>query len=197
MMARSLSDFAEGAAPIPKAPPSRIHEAAPRKYDGKLLAFDPSLAHCGWVVFDHGNIVTTGDTTTAQFSDNKTTDRMQRAAALWTQLVGLVSGITPDVIVYEAPEMAGAMKFWDPSPLIASTVISVLSQQLFIPTAMVRTAFVKEHVLGKKSAKKSEIAAAMRARFGTDLKVAKIAPLNEHVFDAIAVAVTCVEKGMV
>jgi len=166
--------------------------------DQRVLAFDQSVANTGWalvaVVGGVPRVLRTGMVVTEPSGEAQMLDMLRRAMITYANVRSVILANEPQLIVHEIPLGGrGASLKGASSSLLASLAVRIAASEEHIETEMVSGNRVKAHITGSGKASKSEVAAAVRARL-PGLKEQKPGPLNEHVYDAIGIALTHLEQ---
>lgn len=151
---------------------------------GPVLAFDQSLAHTGWAIVDaQGVVAVTGMLTTP--SAGGPIGNVERAVEIAAQVEDLLAERASEyqAIVMETPPAGYGMKRPE-SSLLAAAAIHTAADRRGLMVEYVGAQRAKRVMTGKPNASKAEMKAAVCAR--TNLADCK--PCNEHVSDAVGLA---------
>lgn len=194
-MMASLADFrVDGKAPEPKP----LIEVLAPKFEGRILAFDQTLGNVGWVYCQaeaaEVRVVRTGHIKTepGMRGAKGDEDNLQRTVAIYHEVWSIVKEIDPHLIVHESPPAGGRLARPD-SALLAAAAVRIVAADADCPVHMVHAQRVKKLLTGNGNAQKRDVAAAVR-RAMPGLVERRIKPLNEHVYDAIGLAVVAAEE---
>ena len=168
---------------------------------GKLiLTLDPSFRNTGWAVLELADsdesIVDLGCICTKKADKKRKAfagdDNHQCASHIADELRGLVLKYRPRLICAEAQSgsknSSAAMLMG-----MAWGVVSTIATLFEVPVLQVTPVRVKEALTGSAKASKAEIEAAVRQRYPTaeGYMSGLVGGLHEHVWDCLAVAITC------
>lgn len=163
-------------------------------YKGWVLSFDQAIAHTGWVKMrgdERGYIVqATGHIKTEVGDRQGFSDTFRRVDEMEAEIAGVIDKwLGSGVLVYEMPAVFG--KRTD-SSLQAATVVRVLAKRAGVAMPMmVNGQQVKTRITGNPKADKAAIRAGVH-RLVPGLGTMNLKPLNEHVYDAMAQAITVI-----
>lgn len=176
-----------------------ILPTAPVAAAWRVLSFDQSIANTGWCFITvrdgHPFVELTGHHKTP--AEKGMAALLRRANEVYDEIVRVIEDVStayerPDFITFETP-VGGKTVMGASSSLLTALAVTIAAQNAGIPSQNVASQRLKLHLTGNRGASKKEVADAIRARM-PDLKERKIKPLNEHVFDAIGIALTFLES---
>lgn len=179
-----------------KAVPKREAEEAigpvqPR-FPGRILAFDQSLANTGWALIERtGGVSATGNLKTDPTESKGHEDTLQRGSILYGRYRSLIESLGPDLVVHEMPPVGGRMMRPE-SSLVSANALRNACLGLSVPVEMYGAQKAKKRWTGNGNAKKNEVKEALRR---LDPTLASRKPMNEAIFDAIAIGwLACEEQ---
>lgn len=155
-----------------------------------ILAFDQSLANTGFALVFGKKVILTGNLKSKESLSGHEAS-LDRAVILYDEVHSLLERHKPDLVVYETPPVGGGRMIRPESSLMAATVLRVASAKLSLPTKMVGAQTAKKRLVGNGNAKKPEVREAIKK---LDPNVMLIKPMNEGIFDAIALAWVAAEE---
>lgn len=174
-----------------------------------VMGVDPGLAHMGWGILQlHkttekvlalGVIVT--EKSTKKLNVLASDDNLRRARELYRALMLVVSKYEPAAIAIEAksyPRNASAAA----KTSMSWGVLASISESLNLPVCQASPQRVKKCLTGKIKSEKEEVQEALNNKFGTQILLdAGIEGIKksdrEHPYDALAVAVTCLDSDLI
>jgi Holliday junction resolvasome RuvABC endonuclease subunit len=158
-----------------------------------LLAFDQSLANTGWALMEiegtKAVIRQTGMIKTVKEAKGHE-DNLTRATEIFVAAKSLMGDLRPDNVSHETPPVGGGMKRPEAS-LLASNSIRNAAEVYRIPITMVSAQRAKHRLTGNHNAEKSEVRTALQ---GIIENITSFKPMNENVYDAVAVGLVAMEE---
>lgn len=191
-LARFRADAAGVAPPVSEAGAREIKVS----WRGRLLAVDQTCSNVGWVFLDsRGGVVTVEETGMVKTQERVpmlkgNADLLSRGSEVFTALGAVLARLKPHRVVHEAPGVGGGLRNPE-SSLVASMALRCACVGADIPVSMVANQPVKFWATGIRGATKPQIKQAMLRLLPA---VADHKPLNEHVYDALAVGLYEIEK---
>lgn len=170
---------------------------------GTILGFDQSMANTGWaevsfipglrpVLYASGTIRTAPSEELTGFYDSF--NRGDYLFDTYSALIGTALSKGMDGIAHEMPANMGAVKSSNgEAPIIAAMALrsAVRAQAPLVPLMIVPATRAKATASGRKYAEKSEMRTAVMRILGYETW-----RTNEHVTDAVAIAVTAALDGI-
>lgn len=173
---------------------------------GLVLSFDQQLANSGWVLV-RGNadrewqdppfvVLATGHIKTAPGNSGGFEDSLARGAKLFGAYTQVIEDTDPDFIVHELPNVRALRATRSrnrEAGIVAATALRCAASVNNHRVVMVGAQHVRKLLCGSTAADKKDVREAVkRLTVGWESQ----RPLNEHVYDAIGLAVAglCQEK---
>jgi Holliday junction resolvasome RuvABC endonuclease subunit len=165
-------------------------------FEGKVLAFDQTLANTGWaeIVIGHGaHFVGTGCIHTPEFINERTKTHgyFARADMVLDAVERLLKSAAPDLVVLELPPTSARQMKQVVSPTLAGYSVWRPAAYQDTPIEIVQAQKAKKRWTGQAGSDKKAVREAVLYHFP---EVARHRVLNEHVYDAIILGLTGVEQ---
>lgn len=176
---------------VPALPGAVTHDRV--NWQGRMLSFDQALATTGWAHVAASAstglaVLETGMIVTAPTSKTGYEDSFLRGEEIFVAALDLIRRVNPELVVCEMPVAMGVkFKGNREAGLVACSAIRCAVRSAGLPVVMLNAQQVKSVLTGDRSADKQAVRAAVLRTFGT-LSSNKALRLNEHTFDAIALA---------
>lgn len=164
----------------------------------RILGIDQTLANSGWAYLDftggewtllgYGTIVTP-----ANLKGHKGT--FDRSLVLYHEYIQLLTSINPQTVAWELPAVGGSMHRPE-SSLIAGALLRIAVAEA-CPDAIIDVVgaqTAKKHITNNGNCSKQQMGAGVRARMDSITNASSDMKCNEHVRDAIALALTSCER---
>jgi Holliday junction resolvasome RuvABC endonuclease subunit len=172
--------------------------------DGVVISFDQALANTGWVLIDYRRpvpAIIAGGTIKTRPSDDRTSwdDTLERASIILDGVNELLDTYSVDLVLHEMPPVgSGPFVRASYASVVASVAVRGAAHQHGLRTEHVAARKVKKHLTGNAGAKKKEVQDAIEKRIANG-ELADESPVrikyNEHIYDAIGIAITYREKS--
>lgn len=168
-------------------------------WSGDGWAFDQSLTNTGFVYFSYGTegirglrIHEMGVIQTLPVRKGWA-DNLARCASIYEQVCALLGPeLHADQVLCEMPPIGKGMYRPDAS-IVAAAAVYCAAAMWEIPCDVVSANTVKRYLTGNGSAEKKEVRKALEDKFADQLDNKRFRK-NEHVFDALGIAVTWCEN---
>lgn len=169
--------------------------------NGRILAFDQALAKTGWafVSFSEGCrpvLISSGTITTEPSEDGLSgfEDSLNRGDYLFETFSSLITSMQFEAVAHEMPAMMGGTKSSKAeAPIVAAMALrsAFRAEAPRVPCMIVQAQRAKATVAGRPHAEKAEMRSAVMSVLGYEAW-----RTNEHVTDAVAIAVTAALDGV-
>jgi Holliday junction resolvasome RuvABC endonuclease subunit len=188
MSISDLAQFRETRTTAPKEGGGPVRPVFP----GRILAVDQSISNTGWALIERtGGISATGNIKTEQGPVKGHEDTLTRGTEVFSRYLTLISSLKPDLIVHETPPVGGKMMRPE-SSLVSAAALRHAALVHQVPIRMIGAQKAKKRWTGNGNAEKALVKEAIRR---LDPMVAQRKPLNEGIYDAIAIGwVACEEE---
>lgn len=164
-------------------------------WSGHGFAFDQSLTNTGYVEFSYGGIESDGlsiiDMKTLHTAADTSgwSSTLARAAEIFEKVCTVIEK-GADIVLCESPPVGnGPGLHRVESSIVTATAVWCAAQVYALPVDIVSANRVKKYLTGKPNAAKIEVRRVLEARLPEQLAQAHLHK-NEHVFDALGIAVT-------
>lgn len=173
-------------------PPKVIAPFAPVIPVGQqIIAFDQTLAHTGWVVLTSHIVLAAGVIVPPPVEVKGPPLSIDRGVVLHREMKALIGRWKPVRVVCEMPPVMGHKMHRPESSLMAALSAAVAADEMCLPLTLVPAQKAKVRFGGDKDAKKMKVREGI---FGAAPFTRDVKPMNEHISDALALALLFMES---